>query len=253
MKSLLELHPNIIGDNYCREVAKHWQECLVSFHARRPHHDNYIETIGTGFLVAMGDETFIATARHTLDNYQSADGIGVIIGGGISVSLNGMRIAGHPTLDVAMIEVPQDALLKAGIRSVRAMPAMRPSDSTPTASFVIFGYPSSKNVLDMRTTRPIGIMGIMLHGYEADLASTEIRFSYRAKDAVSEPWNPVTNPPALKGMSGSPVAQVFIRNDTSALTLRCVGVFNSWRSKKSLVAYAFPQWLEEQEQESSHG
>jgi hypothetical protein len=243
MKSLLEHIPNLVADNYCKEISDRWRECLVSFHAQRPHHDNYIDTIGTGAVIAMGAATLIATARHVLDDYQRIGGGGVIIGSRDTVSLNGMKVAGHPNQDVVLIEVPWAALHAAEATTLRAIPTSELPGSIPTSSFVIFGYPSSKNVLDARAPRDRSIFGIMLHGYEVDYASREIRFHYTKKIAIKEPWTPMNDPPALRGMSGSPIMQVSVHG--TSLALRCVGVFHRWREKKWLAGYVFPQWMDE--------
>lgn len=239
-RTILEYFPHAAMESVGNMLVKQWRSCLVSFHAKKPHHDHTILTIGTGFLLTAGNSFAITTAQHVLREYAAGNGLCVLIDGQ-QVSLDGLQATQSEQEDCAFVPPPATM---AG-REWTALAAGRRDDVIETSSFMIFGYPESRNRFDVR--RPgqgLDVLNIVCHGFEHDWKRGQLTFRYDPRTVYFEDGSTFDSAPHLRGMSGSPVAQLLVSRRTGEIGLRPVGIFTEWHqaSEKRLLAHCFPDF-----------
>lgn len=240
MLSILDFDPDFALSSMGNEILKKWQRCLVSFHCAKPHHPNVVLTIGTGFVACMGNELTIATALHVVSDYiDSGQGLGAIVGGH-HISLDGARFLGSAQEDCAFLEIPRSL----PANSLAVLKSGRRPEMLVTSSFIVFGYPETRNRFDLRQLeRTPHVHSIVSHSFSSDPSTGTLTFPYDPKNIYIETTSAGSGPPHLKGMSGSPVAQLLVNPNTGTVGLRLVGIFIRWtKSGKSLVAHCFPDF-----------
>jgi hypothetical protein len=246
MKTLLDLHPTALDQNLARSLSELHKDCLASFLLPKEHHEGRERLLGTGFFVATPDATLarLYTARHVLEEFDHTHGRITVDTTGVKLGDIGLRSL-HPTLDLARWDIPSNALIEQGITHVPGLPIfpreMARDAFEPTDSFMLLGYPGSKNAsLDFREgQRPDrAILALALHGSVLD-AQTGVRtFEYRGK-ATPEKWNPaVTNPPPLARMTGSPCLRFVHERKSGRLAVVLAGVFYAWSSRRHELSVA---------------
>jgi hypothetical protein len=254
MKSILDYFPTAAFEQIGNDLLKNWERCLVSFHAKKQYADNHVLTIGTGFVVNIQGHLAIATASHVITEYNRGNGIGVMLGGKYA-SLDGAKVLHQATQDIAFIKMPE-AL--AGMVTWPLVMGKR-EDTIPTCSFMIFGFPETKNRIDIRKKEiQFSVVNVMAHSFEYEKTTGDLLFPYNPKHAYVEPGSAVNAAVSLRGLSGGPVAQLLLAPDTHRIALRPVGVFKEWRQHaiKKLVACSFTDFSDEldaSEQQGSSG
>ncbi|MEI3776068.1 hypothetical protein [Pectobacterium brasiliense] len=129
----------------------------------------------------------------------------------------------------------------------------RRDDLEPTSSMIISGYPSSKNGLHVDKPDAVQHVCCLLFNhfeYHKDTDDLYFHFDSRKKmvhPSMFEPRSVGQSLPYLNGMSGAPVLQIMKNINTSALTLRAVGIFKEHHRKKEklLVANTLSQFSTE--------
>jgi len=243
MKNLFHFYPDAAVDSFGNILAKTWEKCLVSFHAKKQYHDNQILTIGSGFIVRASDQVAIVTASRVITDYNRGNGVSMRIGQEYA-SLDGAKIMQNASQDIAFIKIPE-AL--AGT-SIWPLVMGKRDDAILTSSFMIFGYPETKNRIDIRSKgTAFSALNIMVHSFEYEKTSGDLLFPYNPKAAYIGAGSALNASVSLRGLSGAPVAQLLVVPDNGNIVLRPVGVFEEWRQRavKKLVACSFSDFSDE--------
>lgn len=251
MKTLLEIVPNAIEESVVRQIGDLHKDCLVSFLMPQPHHEGKYCSIGTGFLIFSPDPTLaiVTTARHVLEEFNFDHGRITIGTRLLSIGNVGLRLL-DPKVDLAQWEIPSNVLFKHGLTGLQVLPVLapeqHPSNFEPMDSFVLLGYPGSKNAkLDFRNGRSPErhILGLALHQSVLSTVSNAREFQYNGK-GIPEAWrSEVTTPPPLDGMSGCPCLRLVYDHTKKTITAILAGVFSSWQRqahKLSVVPFGDP-------------
>ena len=241
MKTLFDLIPNAIEENIVRDLVNLHIECLVSFLVPLEHHEGKYRLLGSGFFVYSPDpsEAVIMSARHVLEEFDYKNGritIGTTV---ITPGDVGMQSL-SPDVDLASWRIPADLLISSGITEVPTLPFWIPENADeifePLDSFVIAGYPGSKNShLDFRegNAPDRAIVGMALHGSSYEQALGIRKFHYKGK-VKAESWrSDMTTAPRLNGMSGSPCFRIVIHRTSGHIGIILAGVFYAWDKRKS--------------------
>jgi hypothetical protein len=242
MKNLFHFYPDAAADSLGSILAKTWEKCLVSFHAKKQYRDNQILTIGSGFVVRVSDQFAIVTASRVITDNRG-NGVSVRIGEEYA-SLDGAKIMQNASQDIAFIKIPE-AL--AGT-SMWPLVMGKRDDAIPTSSFMIFGYPETKNRIDVRSNgTAFSAFNIMVHSFEYEKTSGDLLFPYNPKAAYIRAGSALNASVSLRGLSGAPVAQLLVVPDNGNIVLRPVGVFEELRQRavKKLVACSFSDFSDE--------
>ncbi|AXV82216.1 hypothetical protein CJO92_12120 [Ralstonia solanacearum] len=245
--------PTAMEENIVKTAADIHKDALVSFLVKRPNYDRRRSLVGSGFLATSTEPDYVHlyTAAHVIEDYQAA-GYGWITIGTQMIELQdvGVREIGK-TRDVALWRIPAKYLYLHGIDYIPTFPLYKSDALTnlfiPTCSFMICGYPGSKNKsIDMREggDRERMLFGLGLHGYEYDVETKELCFHYMGKGQPESWADRQLGAPALGGMSGSPCARFVVHREEKRLGIVVAGVFTRWKGQRELRAEAFPMpWL----------
>jgi hypothetical protein len=104
----------------------------------------------------------------------------------------------------------------------------------PTSSFVVIGYPGSKNAeIDYRPGRSTerALLGLAMHESTFNPETGIRHFPFTGK-TIPEAWRPdITKAPSLKGVSGSPCLRVVIERSSGRIGALLSGVFYAWNKQ----------------------
>jgi len=243
--------PNAIEKNIVRQIGDLHKDCLVTFLVPQPHHEGKYSSIGTGFFIFSPDPTLavLMTAKHVLEKFDFELGKITIGTRVFSVGDIGLRRL-DPNADLGQWELPSDMLLENGLAGLQVLPLLTQEEAAsnfePMDSFVLLGYPGSRNSkLDFRNGRAPErhILGLALHDSVSNTESKTREFQYDGK-GIPEAWrSEVTIPPPLDGMSGCPCLRLVYALPTRSITAILAGVFCSWKRqthKLSVVPFGDP-------------
>ncbi|WP_145530125.1 serine protease [Yersinia alsatica] len=245
VKSILDYSPFSAHNSIGTEIARKWNGVLVSFHARKPFSDNEVLTVGTGFLIKIGNVYTLVTASHTITELLQFDAYFMRYKGE-NYSLNNLNIGHNAIQDYAFISIPE----KMSNISLTYLPLDKRQDFIPTSTFMIFGFPTTKNKIDLRKIDNIQTcVNIVSHDFEYDTDTEDIHFPFNEKNKnyFFEPESDRRNLMSLRGMSGCPVTQILINENSGVITLRAIGIFKEQKNKreKKLVACTFTKFADE--------
>ncbi len=251
MKTLLDHFPQASEQNIVRSLVENHQDCLATFLMPRPHHNGKESAVGTGFFVSSRDRGIVRliTARHVFDEFKRE--VGSITVGTRAIKTGAVGLLKmYSNVDLAIWDIPSGVFFEFGIGEIGTMPLFDGITAReffdPTSSFVIMGYPGSKNSeIDYRPGRSAErkIMGLALHEPWYSPEAGVRRFPYSGK-TLPEAWSAEQiAAPSLKGVSGAPCMRVVIHKLSGKLSLICVGVFydmNKRSGEISIVVIADP-------------
>lgn len=260
LPSLFDVLPTAMEENIVKTATDIHKDALVSFLVKRPNYDRRRSIVGSGFLATSPDPhyVYLYTAAHVIKDYQTA-GYGWITVGTQMIELQDIGVREiDKTRDIALWKIPAKYFYDHGIDYLPTFPLYKGEVLTnlyiPTCSFMICGYPGSKNKsIDMREggDRERVLFGLGLHGYEYDTETKELCFHYMGEGKPENWANPQFGAPALEGMSGSPCARFVVHREQKRLGIVVAGVFTRWKEKRELRAEAFPMpWLSKPSQQS---
>jgi hypothetical protein len=234
LPTLLDFAPNAVHQNVVRDLANLHLGCLASFLTPKPHYPGQYHSLGTGFYVVWPENPDIVrlvTAVHVLEGFDFKHGRITI--GGRCIALGDV---GHRNLDinrdVVVWSIPSRHFIHYGITIVAGFPLWLPDAAQatyiPTQSFVIMGYPASKNkALDFRDGKEPDrqITAMAIHASPRLSNEGILHLAYSGK-GITESWvGMTTTSPHLKGMSGSPFLRIVFERDTDRLGMVLAGVF----------------------------
>lgn len=237
---------NYIKKSITDKLTKKWGEAIVAFYTLKENSKKEYVLIGSGFIFKRGESFYVMTASHViLDPIQNKKEIFVVIGEQI-YSLK-TEVYYNTEQDYAYFELPKEAKDKEYIYfdSDRA----KREQLNKTSSFVIIGYPSTKNTYHKdKNFKGLQMIGLTLHNFSFDTKSEDIYFSFDLKgNHIFEPSSKNKSLPKLNGMSGSIIAQIVI-NQHNGITLIPIGVFKEYRhqqQQKYLVGCTFKDFADE--------
>jgi hypothetical protein len=239
VKSLFHHLPHAIEQNAVRSILELHQDCLVTFLMPKPNHPGKDAAVGTGFFVLSGDPSVVSlfTAKHVFDDFDTKTGR--ITVGTVVVKLGNVgQLHLADRVDFAHWMIPAHELVARGVEGIHTLPLLEAEDAKrhfePTSSFVVIGYPGSKNAsIDYRPARSAerAILGLALHESTFDHRTGIRHFPFTGK-TVPEAWRPdMVNKPSLKGVSGSPCLRVVIERSSGRIGALLAGVFYAWNKQ----------------------
>lgn len=240
MQSILDVDPDFASLSLGNEILKKWHKCLVSFHSGKPHSPNTVLTVGSGCIASIGDRLTIVTAFHVVSDFvESRQGFGAIVNGH-HIALDGTKFLGSEREDCAFMDIPASL----PVNTLPSIVSGRRPEMLATSSFIIFGYPETRNRFDSRKPgQGLHVHSVISHSFQSDPIAGTLIFPYDPKYVYTEATSAAKSAPHLKGMSGSPVAQLLFNPVSGSLGLRLVGVFIRWsKNQKNLVAHCFPDF-----------
>lgn len=253
-ETIFDVVSNPISSNLVQRIANLHLECLVTFLNPKPHHAGQYQAIGTGFFVVWPEDNLflrIVTAAHVLDVFDFANGR-ITIGKVSLVPGDVGQKNFDRNLDIATWAISASHLGSAGIKNVPGL-RLYPSEIAkecfvPTNSFVVMGYPASKNkVVDFRRGNEPDrhIAAVAFHGLAKPYEAGAICFNY-TREAVPEAWaSDHTTPVHLSGMSGSPCLRFVVARGSDGVGLVPSGVLIEWDKTRQLVTSSWfgDPWL----------
>jgi hypothetical protein len=236
MKSVLDYFPDWPLLGMGNELVKAWSGCLLAFHEKKEFSMHEVLTIGTGFFADFHGLPFVVTAAHVARQYNRGFGVGVTNQRVGALLLDGKPMWVEDRQDIAM--VPAEWVAQKG--KISAFPTLIRKDQIPTSSFMIFGFPSTKNNIHIKRNSDRTVFNILLNGFACDKNTGDLLFEYDPKNNFFEPGSSLSGAPSLQGLSGSPIAQVLI-SEKGQISLRAVGVFKEYKKRegKRLVGGSF--------------
>ncbi|WP_218928990.1 serine protease [Burkholderia sp. LA-2-3-30-S1-D2] len=197
------------------------------------------EGVGTGFVVTFGGQAYFVTANHVIAAAFTQKQVAAKIFGKW-VFLHGLYFVDNLKSDISVTFLPPRWLESYGISEIFApMLEPLPATYTGTSTFMMVGYPASKNKFDLRwpsdmTTKPIAIEAKL---DDRRFAPTNIEPSIHIHyDHKAFP----IRLPALQGMSGGPLFEVMSREIGArrGLSLCPRGVLCEWHKRQRVVVAA---------------
>lgn len=252
--TLFDFAPRAIEQNIIRRICDLHCGGLMSFLMPKPHHPGQFHCIGTGFYVVWPEDSGvvrIATAAHVLDEFDFVAGRVTV--GELRIALGdvGQRNR-HAYLDTVVWAIPTGCFVRRGVTSINGFPLCSPEDGNarfiPTDSFLIMGYPASKNkALDFRGGKEPGrhILAMGLHTCHISSEPGILRLHYTGK-VIAEAWaRDRANALHLQGMSGSPCLRIVIDRKTKQMGVVLAGVFTEWQKTAQTLSMAWfgDPWL----------
>lgn len=232
--TLFDLAPHAVEQNVILGLSNLHMDCLSSFLMPKPHHSGQFESRGTGFYVVWPETpglVQLVTAAHVLESFDFE--IGRITVGNLRIALGnvGQRNI-HEGRDTVIWSIPSHHFIRHGIVDVAGLPLWAPdlaqANFIPTQSFMIMGYPASKNkVLDFRDSKEPDrkITAMAIHVPPVLSEQGVMRFAYSGH-GTTESWAGGSRlSPSLKGMSGSPCLRIVSDRATGKLGVVLAGVF----------------------------
>lgn len=257
LPSLFDYYPQAIEGNAVKNVTDLHGDVVIAFLTDRPNYKGRLQIIGSGFLVFSSDPNIVCvvTAAHVRDDFIREEKRYLAIAGQIVMIGDIGRWSIFQKSDITFWEIHSTHFVRCGITDLPTLPLLNAEiarkEYSPTSSFVIFGYPGTRNdSIDIRPGRNANkcLYGMALHRYEYSVESNELFFNYSERKVTAEKWAPpLTTAPHLKAMSGSPCMRIIVSKSLKRLSLCLSGVFTHWKkSEHKLRAYQLGDpWFDE--------
>ena len=251
-KSLIDEIPNAIELGITSALALKNDRALVAFYTLKKHSQKEFILVGTGFIAFMPDLGFcIVTASHVITQFEKEEFRAIIVDGE-KYKLEHVEALHHAGKDYAFIEIPKK--MRESKKSLAYLNLTSRPELTPLRSFMILGYPSSKNTYHPdREWKGFQRFNLVFHEFKYNTENEDILFTYDSRPGKKgtkmtfEPGSEFESVPSLAGMSGCVVAQIMINLETDTLSMRPVGIFKEHLSKKDkyLVGCTFASFADE--------
>lgn len=251
-KSLIEEIPNAIELGITSALAHKNDRAMVAFYTLKKHSQKEFQLVGSGFIAVIPDYGFcIITASHVITQIAKED-FRVIIVDGEKYKLEHVEALHHAGKDYAVIEIPVQ--MRESTKSFAYLNLTPRPELTPLKSFMILGYPSSKNTYHPdREWKGFQRLNLVFHEFKYNTENEDIFFPYDSRPGKKgtkmtiEPGSKFESVPSLAGMSGCVVAQIMINLETDSLSIRPIGIFKEHLSKKDkyLVGCTFTFFADE--------
>jgi len=236
-RTLFDLAPHAMEQNVILGLSNLHMDCLSTFLMPKPHHPGQFESLGTGFFVywpETPDIVRLVTAAHVIENFDFE--YGRITVGNMRIALGNVGQKNPDKIrDTLVWSIPSSHFIRRNITNVPTLPFWEPdlakTNLIPTQSFMIMGYPASKNkALDFRygkePSRNVTAMAIHVPPMLSEQGV--LQFAYSGK-GVNEAWaGGSRTSPYLKGMSGSPCLRIISDRATGKIGVVLAGVFTEW-------------------------
>lgn len=140
--------------------VKIWGDILVPIYTNKEFHDGQAFLLGTGFLAEYGNEIFLVTAYHVLEEHYNK--LLVIVVEGKSICLSKMPFLISKENDLAVSHLRKDWMAGNGLVKVKAIPLEnKKEDYLSKGRYFLIGFPGTKNTLNKRVGKNIkNIYGI---------------------------------------------------------------------------------------------
>ena len=260
LPTLYHVLPDAVERNIIRDFAQDHRDALVSFLVNKPNHPGKLELIGSGFFIYTHDLTAakLITAANVIREFKGR-GWGWITVGERLFKVEGVDTDGTisyaSTLDLAIWEIPSNFFFDQDPDFIELKALLNNSHDLardgfkPLSSFMIFGYPASKNSnLDFRQGKKPdrALFAMALHQSSYDKQTNELCFPFNGT-GTPEAWVPKNRGvPHPRGMSGSPCVRFVVHHETGRIGFEVAGVFTRWtNNNKEIRAVALPSaWLQ---------
>ncbi|MDC9623086.1 serine protease [Xenorhabdus sp. XENO-7] len=239
-----------IEQNGTTQLFKKWQKSLVSFFVKKEHSMKSALLIGTGFLYMLdGKYPCIVTAAHVVHELRKSS-LPFFSINGEKYIFHKLNVEYNDEQDYAIIPFSEE------MTAIQKSWLFLSSDERPlmnkTSSFVIMGYPSTRNELHVDKNKGLSPHNITFHSFKYNEENEDIYFWYDSKvknrNIIFEEKSYFKSMSSLEGMSGSVIAQIMEHKITGDFTLRAVGIFKEFHSKqidKYLVGCTFVPFADE--------
>ncbi|MBD2786544.1 trypsin-like peptidase domain-containing protein [Xenorhabdus sp. DI] len=242
-----------IEQNGTTQLFEKWQKSFVSFFAKDEFSMKSASLIGSGFLYLLdGKHPCIVTAAHVVHELLKS-ALPFFSINGDNYIFHKLNVNYNDEQDYAIIHFSEEML------ALQKSWLFFSSDERPlmnkTSSFVIMGYPASKNDLHIdRNHKGLFPCNITFHSFKYNKENEDVYFwlDEKAKNKnilFEERSNLKSLPlPSWRGMSGSVIAQIMEHKITGDFTLRAVGIFKEHKNKqrdKYLVGCTFVPFADE--------
>ncbi|MGJ0624647.1 serine protease [Xenorhabdus bovienii] len=233
------------------QLSKKWQKSFVSFFAKDEHSTKRASLIGSGFLYMLdGKYPCIVTAAHVVHDLYKSSSPFFSINGDI-YPFQKVNVSYNDKQDYAIISFSEE-MIALEKNWIFFNSYERPLVNK-TSSFVIMGYPASKNKLHVdRSHKGLSFCNITLHSFQYNKENEDIYFWFdekiKNKNIIFEDESILKSIPSLQGMSGSVIAQIMEHKITGDFTLRAVGIFKEYKRTqrdKYLVGCTFVPFADE--------
>ncbi|MDW6019908.1 hypothetical protein SBW85_19575 [Vibrio plantisponsor] len=230
------------------ELVERWKGVVVPFYTNAPNSRVTYQSIGSGFVVLLGNEIYLATAHHVIDEINERmdrSGANGVISNicGTGCDLSGLKFEAIKSEDVAAAHLNREWADTKGIE--RVTPYNLNQDKSHlirTEKYFVLGYPSSKNKLNEQLDKKDRhIFGYSFCAKKQQSEHTEIEgheaFILDVDDMYSTEGEK-RRPPNLDGVSGSPVFEIMcdLSNPGKAhFAVDLIGVFVEWRMKANEI------------------
>lgn len=200
--------------------------------------------LGSGFLVNYNNAIFLVTAHHVLEALNKTAGAVAYIGG-VGVDLSGLKFIGFPEDDVVVAHLDHEYAKSKNLEKVKAFPLNKEMTEYKPVGYCFFmGYPSSRNSMKKALNKyNRNIFGYSLKAdfkkSEKTMISNHSALNFDIDMMSDTSGNPL-KPPALNGISGGPLFEIFINTSDHKPTyaLNLIGVFSEWRKKQKEIVCA---------------
>ncbi|KLU14322.1 MULTISPECIES: trypsin-like peptidase domain-containing protein [Xenorhabdus] len=240
-----------IEQNGTTQLSEKWQKSFVSFFAKDEYSMKSVSLIGSGFLYMLdGKYPCIVTAAHVVHElYKSSSPFFSI--NGEKYLFQKVNVDYNDKQDYAIIYFSEEMI------ALQNSWLFFNSDERPlvnkTSSFVIMGYPASKNKFHIdRNHKGLSSYNITFHSFQYNKENEDIYFWFdekiKNKNIIYEDKSVLKSIPSLEGMSGSVIAQIMEHKITGDFTLRAVGIFKEYKHAqrdKYLVGCTFVPFADE--------
>ncbi|PHM46692.1 S1 family peptidase [Xenorhabdus miraniensis] len=251
--SVIKILPSWIKQNGSTKLFEKWQKSFVSFFAKDEFSMKSASLIGSGFLYMLdGKHPCIVTAAHVVHDLQKCSVPFFSIEGDKYI-FHKLNVLYNDKKDYAIIPFSEEML------ALEKSWLFFSSDERPlmnkTSSFVIMGYPSSKNALHIdRTNKGLYPYNITFHSFQYNKENEDVYFwldeKAKNKNIIFEERSISKSLPlpSWRGMSGCVIAQIMEHQITGDFTLRAVGILKEHKKRlkdKYLVGCTFVPFADE--------
>lgn len=248
--SVLNFYPKFAKNNIGNKILERRKRVLISFHTKKNHSDRELSLIGSGFLVQKEDFIFVATAAHTIRAIEKLNYRYINIEG-IYYVLHNIEMFINDEQDYCLFYLPIE-IIKKHSKPLAYLPLEFKNQYIATSSFMIFGFPTSRNKV-YKEGWAMNTLNLIFHNdfhYETTTEDILFPFTTRGKNPTSlevESSSAIKSIPSLRGMSGCPIVQLMINIENGAINIRPVGIFKEHKTKhqKYLVGCTFPSFADE--------
>jgi hypothetical protein len=194
--------------------------------------------VGTGFVIVVDGHSYLVTAKHAMEEALKHKQIMVKLFGR-SMLLSGMYFAPADECDISISLLPLDWLNSHGVELIYAPSLVQlPSTYESTGTYVVVGFPASRNSIDPRWDfdKTTTCLWLALNADEDETPRQgfcrPLTLDYEARVRGK------SEPPSLKGMSGCPVLEVLHRrldDSQTGISLYPRGVLCEWHKREKVI------------------